>query len=76
MLSCFPMTHRAELLELQYKARRAGRVANFTLDTEGRIDGVFYLDPRAPALSRLRSGSLIGPLSFAEKERTAAAWFE
>ncbi len=62
-------THRQELLDLQAKARHSGRTCDFTLDNEGRIDGVFYRDPEAGAGNLTRQGMTLGPIAFAEIER-------
>ncbi len=70
------MTSRRELIDLQDKARRAGRTVTFARDTsDGPILGVFYLDPLSPGPA-FRAGKWIAPLSFAETERTRPAWWE
>ncbi len=66
-------THRQELLDLQAKATRAGRTALFNVDREGRIDSVFYKDPKAGANALSRTGITLGPITFAEIERTKPA---
>jgi hypothetical protein len=66
------MTDKREMLDLQAKARRAGRVANLCID-EGTIAGVFYLDANGPG--RQKAGALLDPLSFAEIERAKAPWW-
>jgi hypothetical protein len=68
------MTHRAELLDLQQKARNAGRTCNFYYTEQGYIDGVAYMDPQASPLSRLSGGMILDPLTFAEKERAALSF--
>jgi len=69
-------THKIELLSLQDKARRAGRTANFFFDEEGRMDSVFYMDPKAPAMSHTRAGMILPLLSFAEMERPKKEWWQ
>ncbi len=70
-------TDRRELLDLQDKARRAGRTVTFFRETEdGPIDGVFYIDPKMPAPARSRVGILLDPLTFAEIERTKPVWYK
>ncbi len=68
------MTHTRELLDLQDKARRAGRVANFFRDEAGHVDGVFYLDPHGPG--KQRAGMILDPLGFAERERVKPFWYD
>jgi len=60
-------THRDELIALQAKARRAGRICTFFFDENGRLDAVFYMDPKGG--ERARAGYITSLLSFAETER-------
>lgn len=69
------MTTRIELNDLQEKAWRAGRICTFFIDTNNFVNKVFYLDSKSRA-SRLRAGYILDPLSFAEKERAAPAWYQ
>lgn len=69
------MTHLAELLDLQDKARRAGRVCSFFRETESApIDAVAYLDAKGPG--RQRAGLILSPLAFAEIERPKLAYWQ
>jgi len=68
------MTHRKELEALQDKARKAGRTVTFFLSGEGYIDAVFYLDPKGPG--RQKSGMILDPISFAERERPKPHWYD
>ena len=61
------MTDRKELEILQTNARKAGRIVNFIISKEGWIDNVFYLDSEGKG--REKSGMIIDPITFAEKER-------
>ena len=61
------MTDRKELETLQTNARKAGRIVNFLISKEGWIDNVFYLDSEGKGCEK--SGMIIDPLTFAEKER-------
>ena len=54
------MTHKNEILALQAKARRAGRLCNLIYSETGALEAVAYID------------RVIDPLSFAEREREAA----
>ena len=60
-------THRDELIALQAKARVAGRTCTFFFDEDGRIDDIFYMDPKGG--ERARAGYITSTLSFAENER-------
>jgi len=66
------MVDRGQLEHLQRNARRSRRVCNFFIDKEGRIDGVFYLDPKSNG--RFRVGAILSNLSFAEIEREKPRW--
>lgn len=61
------MTYKAELIQLQRKARRCGRVADFIYDKDGFIDSVFYMDQNGPGLQK--TGLMLSPIAFAEFER-------
>ena len=68
-------THRAELNDLQEKACLAGRTCTFCInENTGYIDSVFYLDPYGPG--KQKSGVLLDPLSFAERERAKLQWWQ
>ncbi len=69
-------THRQELLDLQAKAERAGRTVLLNVDDQGRIDSVFYRDPKAGATSLSRTGITLSPISFAEIEREKPVWYK
>lgn len=60
-------THRDELIHLQAQSRTAGRICTFFLDKEGRMDAVFYMDPKGGG--RARAGYISSLLSYAEMER-------
>ncbi len=68
------MTSREELNRLQFDARKAGRTANFCFSEDGHLDCVFYLDPKGAG--RSKSGMILDPLTFAEKERPKKKWWE
>ena len=68
------MTSREELNRLQIDARKSGRVANFIISESGYIGSVAYLDPEGRG--REKSGMIIDPLTFAEKERVKKKWWE
>lgn len=68
------MTDRRELIDLQDKARRAGRVCNFFFNEQGQLDSAFYLDPESKG--RFRAGAILSLLSFAEIERKKLYWHE
>lgn len=65
------MTDRKELEALQKQARADGRTCNFFFDEEGRLDQVFYADPKAKSL--LKGGLILPLISFAEMERKKRA---
>lgn len=60
-------THRDELIQLQAKSRAAGRTCNFFIDEDGRLDEVFYMDPKG--CQRARAGYISSLLGYAEMER-------
>ena len=67
------MTDRNELLRLQKQARDNGRIANFYIDEDGRIDDVFYCDPLGPG--RQKAGLIMPLIAFAECERAKTNWY-
>lgn len=68
------MTTIKEIETLQSDARRANRIANLCFSEGGKLDGVFYLDPKGKG--REKSGMIIDVLTFSEKERQKKKWWE